>query len=81
MLYIDKLNELTKKKRFSFAIAEKIIRGDATEEEAKRVDYLYDNLNDILHEMDTWISGDFKAFLDFIIEEKITPKEFELMNL
>lgn len=93
MLYIEKLNQLTKEKRFSIAIAEKIIRNEVTEEEAKRVDYLCDSLNDILHDMDvdseqmdychssTWVSGDFTDFLDFIVDEKITQKEFKLMKL
>ena len=93
MIYLERLRELTNEKRFSVATAEKIISGYCTEAEINRVDYLYDNLNEILHDMDTdfetfegygrhtWVSGDFKEFLDFIVEEKITAKEFELMNL
>ena len=93
MTYLERLHELTNEKRFSVDTAEKIISGYCTEAEVNRVEYLYDKLNDILQDMEVdsdsvdeyhsfqYITGDFKDFLDFIIEEKITPKEFELMNL
>ena len=89
MTYLERLTELRKTHSYKEAIL--IQGGKCTEEDIKRVWKIYEDLNDIIHDLDieveahdychssNWVSGDCMGIVKYLVDEKISARELELM--